>query len=114
MIEANSDDGVTLHRVVCCYPDADALVGVAGARARRVLGLVLPRERWYVRWAIRAGNVRWWLTRSQYRGHAHPNSRIDELVGRQGLTPVAEAFTASWRVVLYARSEAETSMPASS
>ena len=38
-------DIVTLDRVVCCYPDAEALVGLSAARARTAYGLVLPRDR---------------------------------------------------------------------
>src|SRR6476619_1992007 len=30
--ETDSADIVTLHRVVCCYPDADALVGLSSVR----------------------------------------------------------------------------------
>src|SRR3989304_1566362 len=50
-------DIVTLDRVVCCCPDADALVGSSAARARRVYGLVLPRDRGLVPGAIRVLNL---------------------------------------------------------
>src|SRR5579862_7408123 len=38
-------DVVVLHRVVCCYPDAGALVGAAATHTRRVLLLTYPQER---------------------------------------------------------------------
>ena len=48
--DIDAADIVTLDRVVCCYPDADALVSASAAKAMRLYGLVLPRDRWYVRW----------------------------------------------------------------
>ncbi len=96
-------DVVTLDRVVCCYPDADALVSSSAARARRVYGLVLPRDRRLVRLAIRLLNLGSRVRRRTYRAYAHPNGRIDELVAAQGLRPRSEASTFFWRVVVYDR-----------
>jgi magnesium-protoporphyrin O-methyltransferase len=100
-------DVVTLDRVVCCYPDADALVSASAAKSRRLYGLVLPRDRWFVRLAIRIDNVRWWLKGRAYRAYAHPTVRIDELALAHGLRPRAEATTPFWRVVLFARETAQ-------
>jgi SAM-dependent methyltransferase len=100
-------DIVTLDRVMCCYPHADELVAASASRARKLYGLVLPRDRWYVRWVLRLANLRSWLKRSPYRAHAHTNTRIDDQVRALGLRPRSEAFTFFWRVVLYTRDEAE-------
>jgi SAM-dependent methyltransferase len=96
-------DIVTLDRVVCCYRAVDELVAASAAHARRLYGVVLPRDRWYVPWLIRLDNVRWWLKRSGYRAYAHANSRIDEHLRMAGLRRRSEAFTSFWRVVLYER-----------
>jgi magnesium-protoporphyrin O-methyltransferase len=45
-------DVVTLDRVVCCYPDAEALLQGAAARTRQLLAFTYPRDRWYVRTMI--------------------------------------------------------------
>ena len=50
-------DVVVMHRVVCCYPDAEALVGAAGDRTGRLLAMSFPCDRWYVRAVIGAMNV---------------------------------------------------------
>ena len=42
---AGPADAVVMHRVVCCYPDYDALVGAASERARRYLVMSFPRPR---------------------------------------------------------------------
>lgn len=78
-------DVVVLHRVVCCYPDADALVGAAAGHARRRLLLTYPRERGLTRFGARAANL--WLraTRCGFRVHVHPVAAIDEAAARAGL-----------------------------
>ena len=37
------------NRVVCCYPDYDALVGAAAERTERTLVLTFPRDAWWTR-----------------------------------------------------------------
>ncbi|MBA2255398.1 MAG: methyltransferase domain-containing protein [Chloroflexi bacterium] len=96
-------DIVTLDRVVCCYRHVDALVGLASARAGRLLGLVLPRDRWLVRTAIRFMNVGFRLRRRAYRAYAHSNAHIDRLAASNGLQPRSESGTFFWRVVVYER-----------
>src|SRR5207249_9139418 len=104
--EIDGADIVTLDRVVCCYPDAAALVGLSAAKASWLYGLVLPTDRWLVRFALRLTNLGYWLRRKAYRTYAHPNARIDELVEAQGLQPHSEARTFFWRVVVYDRAVA--------
>ena len=96
-------DIVTLDRVVCCYPDAEALVSVSVAHARSLFGLVLLRDGWHIRLALRLNNLRFWVRRSPYRSYGHSNIRIDELAGERGFRAIAEWRTWFWRVVLYAQ-----------
>ena len=96
-------DIVTLDRVVCCYPDADALVAASAARARSWYGLVLPRDRAFLRIGLRILNAWYRLRGRAYRGYAHSNARVDAVVAAAGLRPVTEARTTVWRVVLYGR-----------
>ena len=69
-------DVVVLHRVVCCYPDADALVARAAEHARSRLLLTYPRERALTRAGIRALNLWLRLTRCGFRTYVHPVARI--------------------------------------
>jgi magnesium-protoporphyrin O-methyltransferase len=101
--EIDVADIVTLDRVVCCYPDAEGLVSRSAAHARRVLGLVLPRDGWFARIAVRVLNLGPWFRRSAYRAYVHPNALVDRLVEREGLRRVAETGTLFWRVVAYER-----------
>lgn len=99
----DSADVVTLDRVVCCYPNAEALVPLSLDRARLLYGLVLPRDGWLIRLALRLNNLQFLLRRSPYRSFGHSNRRIDELAAERGLRPVADRHTWFWRVVLYGR-----------
>lgn len=80
-------DVVVMHRVVCCYPDADALVGAAADRARRRLVLTYPQERAIVRMGFRVGNALLRLRGSSFRAYVHPVRRIEAAAEAHGLTP---------------------------
>lgn len=101
-------DIVTLHRVVCCYPDANALVGLSAARARRIYGLVLPRDGRFIRLGLRLINLGFRLRRRTFRAYGHSNSLVDGLVAAHGLRPLSERTTWFWRVVVYERAATET------
>jgi 2-polyprenyl-3-methyl-5-hydroxy-6-metoxy-1,4-benzoquinol methylase len=69
-------DVVVMHKVVCCYPDADALVGAAAERAGRYLVMSFPRERRLTRTGFGAINVVGRLLRWDYRSFIHPVTSI--------------------------------------
>jgi magnesium-protoporphyrin O-methyltransferase len=87
--EIEPHDVVVLHRVVCCYPDVDALVGAAGERAQRRLLLTYPQRRLFVRLGAAAANLVFRLSGSTFRLHIHPRSGIDTAARRHGLAPAA-------------------------
>jgi 2-polyprenyl-3-methyl-5-hydroxy-6-metoxy-1,4-benzoquinol methylase len=69
-------DVVVLHRVVCCYPDVDALMGAAAEHARNRLVLTYPQEHLLMRLGLRVINL--WLRVSGcgFRTYVHPVARI--------------------------------------
>jgi len=79
-------DVVVMHRVVCCYPDVDTLVGVAAGRTRRLLLLTYPRERTVVRAAFWTLNAWQRITGSTFRAYVHPVERIAAAARAHGLT----------------------------
>lgn len=96
-------DAVVMHRVVCCYPDVDALVGAAGERARRHLVLSFPRDRRLVRGGRRVINLWFRLRRWDFRFHLHPRAAILAAAEREGLRPVLEHQGAIWQVAALER-----------
>lgn len=99
-------DIVILDRVVCCYPDMPALVGAAAAHAGRLLGLVYPRDTWWVRLGIRLINTGLALQRTAFRVYCHPTAAVDAVVRRAGLDRRQHHTSGPWQIVVYARSKA--------
>lgn len=79
-------DLVALDRVVCCYHDMEGLVRVAADRTRRRLGLVMPRDRAWIRAVVAISN-RWSaLTRDPFRVYAHRTDAVVGVASAAGLT----------------------------
>ncbi len=96
-------DIVTLDRVICCYHDMPGLVGQSVARARRLYGLVYPRDEWWTRFGARAGNLFLRLSRRSFRIFAHPTQAVDALIRTHGLRQRFHHKTWLWQVALYER-----------
>lgn len=100
-------DVVTLDRVVCCYEDFETLLGVAAEHARRLVGLVYPRDTWW----MRAGYFRLLhafedLVDGKSVWFLHPSRAMDATLRRHGLEPRFDAVKGIWRVQLYERTAA--------
>lgn len=103
--QVGAADVVTLDRVICCYPDARALIGLSSARARRLYGLVHPVDRWWTRTLATLANLGYRLFRNEYRMHVHRQALIDGLL-RAGDFEVVSAHAGwFWRTAVYRRAE---------
>jgi SAM-dependent methyltransferase len=78
-------DLVVLHRVVCCYPDVDALISTSAQHALRALLLTYPRERRLTRFGFRVVNLWLRLTRCGFRTYVHPVTAIAAAAEQAGL-----------------------------
>lgn len=94
---AGPADAVVMNKVVCCYPDHDALVGAAAERARRWLVLTFPRDRRVVRLGFGFLNVVALLMRWEFRSWIHPPAEILAAAERRGLRLVSEESGFVWR-----------------
>ncbi|HVH50648.1 MAG TPA: hypothetical protein VM690_00755, partial [Gaiellaceae bacterium] len=95
-------DIVVMHRVVCCYPDVDALVGAAAERTRRLLLLTYPRERPVVRLALSTVNFFLRVSGSAFRVYVHPVERISAAATRHGLALERRERGRVWESVAFA------------
>ena len=95
-------DLVALDRVVCCYGDVASLLTAASALARRRLGLVFPRDRWWIRAGATLGNLVM-FRRSGYRMRVHRASAMAGLLGAAGFANVAHRDGRVWRVETWER-----------
>jgi hypothetical protein len=96
-------DLVALDRVVCCYPDMDALVRLSVAHARRRYGLVYPRDTWWIRGGSRFLNGFARLFRQDVRAWIHPTAAVDAIVRAAGFAPRFERRNVFWQVAVYER-----------
>lgn len=96
-------DVVVMHRVVCCYPDAEQLVGAASGHARRLLALSFPRDTWWLRWGSRCANVFFRLI-GGIETYIHPPAVVERAAVSAGLTTlVHEPAGRVWRVAVFER-----------
>ncbi len=96
-------DLVTLDRVICCYHDMESLVTRSVEKARRVYGLVYPRDDWWVRIGISFTNLLLRLTRNPFRTFLHPSAAVEEIVGQAGFTRRLYRKTLVWQIVVFSR-----------
>ena len=96
-------DLVVLDRVICCYPDMDALVRLSIARARRRYGVVYPRDTTWIRALGRVANAFARLFRQRFRIWVHRTADVDAIVRAAGFTPRLQRTTLFWQVAVYER-----------
>lgn len=98
-----SADVALLDKVVCCYPDAEALVARSVSKTRRVYALTYPRDRRLNRAGARALNFFLWLLRSGYRTYIHDPRRIERWIADAGFKKHYENRTLLWLTQVYVR-----------
>jgi len=109
--EFSRADLVTLDRVICCYPYLEALLEASMDRARRVVGLVYPRERWGTRMAMKVGNFWFRVRGSAFRLYLHSPDRVGALLREGGFELEERAHTFIWRVEIYRRTAGDRPRP---
>jgi magnesium-protoporphyrin O-methyltransferase len=97
-------DVVTLDRVICCYPDVEALVSLSAAHARQLYGVVYPRDTALVRLVFRLFNLGMRLRPGcDFQAYVHPTKRVDALVRETGLQRSFYTRSGGWQVAVYVR-----------
>ena len=87
-----------LHRVVCCYPDYERLLGAAAERARRLLVFSHPPRNLAARAVIRVQNLGLRLSGKEFRTFAHPPEAMLGVCRARGLSPAYAHAGAVWQV----------------
>lgn len=96
-------DIVTLDRVICCYNDMDSLVSLSTERAKKLYGVVYPRDHLLSKIMQGMENIYHRLRRSSYRGILHPVQAVDALIKKAGFKPIFDQQSTLWKVVVYSR-----------
>ncbi len=102
-----ASDVVVMDKVLCCYPDAEALLKTASDSSRELLGFVVPRNEGLMKPAMRIGtaliNLVEKLRKTGFRLYLHSLRSIDELLAESGLQQESKARSRFWLVFLYKR-----------
>ena len=91
-------DVVLLHRVVCCYPDYERLLGAAAQRARRFLVFSYPPRNAVSRLFVTVENLVFRVLRKEYRSFTHPPSAMLGVLAERGLRRTFEHHALVWQV----------------
>lgn len=105
-------DIVTLDRVVCCYDDWQALIDRSTERAARLVGLVYPRDRWWLRAGIGIVRRVGGLFGQALPFSVHPEAAVDARIRGAGFVPVIQDRGAFWQTALYRRTTGNAIPPA--
>ena len=99
-------DIVLLHRVICCYPDMETLVGAAADHAGRLLALSFPADRWW--WHVGRVLTNMWfrLRGCAFRLYLHHPHRILEVAEHAGLRPIMQRRGWIWQIAVLERTNA--------
>ncbi len=102
-----ASDVVVMDKVLCCYPDADALLKTASDSSRELLGFVVPRDEGLMRPAMKIGtaliNLVERLRKTGFRLYLHPIRSIDQLLAGSGFHQESKAKSRLWLIFLYTR-----------
>src|SRR2546425_10171989 len=102
-----ASDVVVMDKVLCCYPDVEALLKAASDSSRELLGFVVPRDEGLMKPAMRIGvaliNLVERLKKTGFRLYLHPLRSIDGLLAGSGFQQESKARSRFWLVFLYKR-----------
>lgn len=96
-------DVVTLDRVVCCYADAEALLGAAAKHTRELLAFTYPRDCWYVRVITSFQNLMRRMKGNGFRTFVHSPQRMSSVLEGAGFVRYSTRGTLAWKADLYRR-----------
>ncbi len=101
--EAPTADIVIMNRVICCYPDMPKLAAAAADRTGEMLLLSYPRETWWMRIGLWAGNLGLRLARREFQVFLHSPRMIRAASERHGLRTVFDRPGGFWTVAALRR-----------
>lgn len=96
-------DVVVLDRVVCCYPDADALLMKAARHSKRTLVYTHPRPLWFMPLFRTLCTFGMRLTGREYRFFLHDPERLLRAATGVGHARVVTRSVGMWQLVKVSR-----------
>ena len=96
-------DVVVMHRAVCCYPNAELLIGAAGGLCTRLMAMTYPTDHLGSRIVVVIENRLRRFRRSGFRTFVHPEPVMSEAAMRAGLELVSSHHKPVWSSAVWQR-----------
>jgi 2-polyprenyl-3-methyl-5-hydroxy-6-metoxy-1,4-benzoquinol methylase len=96
-------DLVTLQRVVCCYPDYQALLGAVASLSRGLIAMSYPQDRWYLRGIFVVLNLWFRIRGTSFRAFVHKPEQMHAVLEAAGFEQVAACDGWVWAVRVFRR-----------
>lgn len=97
----NPADIVTLDKSICCYQGYASLVETSVSMAQKVLGIVIPRDVWWVIWINAIGNLFRKLKGDPFRTFVHPIAKIRNIITENGFTELDSQRSREWQILVF-------------
>ena len=91
-------DLVVLHRVVCCYPDYERLLGAAAMLCRKRLVFSHPSRNVVTRGFVASQNTVFRMLGHEYRAFVHPPAAMVGAVAAHGMRPAMAHPGMLWQI----------------
>ena len=102
-------DITVLDKVICCYPDADALVHKSLDKTGHIYAVTYPRKHLLTQIGEKIGIVVMWLIRSCFHPYVHDPEQIETWIKEQGFEKRYENKTLIWLTQVYVKAPASPS-----
>ena len=94
-------DIVIMDKVVCCYPDADALIHRSLEKCINSIALTYPRNKWYTHIGVQFLALIMKLVGSSFRPYVHDPIQIERWIESQGFKKLYQKQTLVWLTQVY-------------
>jgi magnesium-protoporphyrin O-methyltransferase len=96
-------DFVTLDKVICCYPDYEALLTSSLEKCTGTIGVVYPLGGLLPKLLIQFNRLYFYITKNPFRTYIHSPKAIREFINSHGFTMVSKKISFPWHVQVYQR-----------
>jgi 2-polyprenyl-3-methyl-5-hydroxy-6-metoxy-1,4-benzoquinol methylase len=94
-------DLVTMDRVICCYPNHEALLKASAACSRSLIAFSYPHDRFYIRWVMALENLYHWTRGSDFRVFVHSPAAMHAVLEEVGFELVNGCKSWVWEMCVY-------------
>ncbi len=100
---AKQSDILIMDKVICCYPDAEALVKTSTAITNKIWAVTYPKGTWLARLGIRVLGMATTLARMDYVPFAHDPKDINRWAAEAGFSLKSSDSGVMWLTEIYSK-----------